>query len=114
MQRAGIAALDKGEVFVRHMIERSRKGRELTLNVLGKSNRIRLAPPDGAFYAFFSVDGEKDSRSLAMKLIDEAGVGLAPGTAFGPGAEPFLRLCFARSPESVEIVVNRIADWLKR
>jgi aspartate/methionine/tyrosine aminotransferase len=114
MQRAGIAALDKGEVFVRHMIERSRKGRELTVNVLGKSNRIRLAPPDGAFYAFFSVDGEKDSRALAMKLIDEAGVGLAPGTAFGPGAEPFLRLCFARSPESVEIVVNRIADWLKR
>jgi aspartate/methionine/tyrosine aminotransferase len=114
MQRAGIAALDKGEVFVRHMIERSRKGREITVNVLGQSNRIRLAPPDGAFYAFFSVDGEKDSRSLAMKLIDEAGVGLAPGTAFGPGAEPFLRLCFARSPESVEIVVNRIADWLKR
>lgn len=114
MQRAGIAALDKGEVFVRHMIERSRKGRELTVNVLGRSNRIRLAPPDGAFYAFFSVEGETDSRALAMKLIDEAGVGLAPGTAFGPGAERFLRLCFARSPESVEIVVNRIADWLKR
>lgn len=114
MQRAGIAALEKGEGFVRHMIERSRKGRDLTLSVLGKSNRVRLAPPDGAFYAFFSVEGERDSRALAMKLIDEAGVGLAPGTAFGPGAEPFLRLCFARSPESVEIVVNRIADWLKR
>lgn len=114
MQRAGIAALDKGEAFVKHMIERSRKGRDITVSVLGKSNRIRLAPPDGAFYAFFSVEGEKDSRALAMKLIDEAGVGLAPGTAFGPGAEPFLRLCFARSPESVEIVVNRIADWLKR
>jgi aspartate/methionine/tyrosine aminotransferase len=114
MQRAGVAALDKGEPFVRHMIERSRRGREITMNVLGKSNRIRLAPPDGAFYAFFSVEGERDSRALAMKLIDEAGVGLAPGTAFGPGAEPFLRLCFARSPESVETVVNRIAEWLKR
>lgn len=114
MQRAGIAALDKGETFVKHMIERSKRGRELTVNVLGKSNRVRLAPPDGAFYAFFSVEGEKDSRALAMRLIDEAGVGLAPGTAFGPGAEPFLRLCFARSPESVETVLNRIADWLKR
>lgn len=114
MQRAGIAALDKGENFVKHMIERSRRGREITMNVLDKSNRIRLAPPDGAFYAFFSVEGETDSRALALRLIDEAGVGLAPGTAFGPGAEPFLRLCFARSPESVEIVVNRIADWLTR
>ncbi|MBX3522543.1 MAG: pyridoxal phosphate-dependent aminotransferase [Xanthobacteraceae bacterium] len=114
MQRAGIAALDKGENFVKHMIERSRKGREITMNVLGKSNRVRLAPPDGAFYAFFSVEGESDSRALALKLIDEAGVGLAPGTAFGPGAEPFLRICFARSPESLEIAVNRIADWLKR
>lgn len=114
MQRAGIAALDKGENFVKHMIERSRKGREITMNVLGRSNRVRLAPPDGAFYAFFSVEGESDSRALALKLIDEAGVGLAPGTAFGPGAEPFLRICFARSPESLEIAVNRIADWLKR
>lgn len=114
MQRAAIAALDKGEAFVKHMIERSRTGREITMNVLGKSNRVHLAPPDGAFYAFFSVEGEKNSRALALKLIDEAGVGLAPGTAFGPGGEAFLRLCFARSPESVELVVNRIADWLKR
>lgn len=114
MQRAAIAALDKGEAFVKHMIERSRAGRDITMNVLGKSNRVHLAPPDGAFYAFFSVEGEKNSRALALKLIDEAGVGLAPGTAFGPGGEPFLRLCFARSPESVELVVNRIADWLKR
>jgi aspartate/methionine/tyrosine aminotransferase len=114
MQRAAIAALDKGEPFVRHMIERARRGREITVNVLGKSNRVRLAPPDGAFYAFFSVEGEKDSRALAMKLIDEAQVGVAPGTAFGPGAGAFLRICFARSPESLELAVNRIGDWLKR
>jgi aspartate/methionine/tyrosine aminotransferase len=96
------------------MIERSSRGREITMNVLGNSNRVRLAPPDGAFYAFFSVEGENESRSLAMKLIDEASVGLAPGTAFGPGAGAFLRICFARSPESLELAVNRIADWLKR
>jgi aspartate/methionine/tyrosine aminotransferase len=114
MQRAAIAALDKGEPFVKHMIERSKRGREITMNVLGNSNRVRLAPPDGAFYAFFAVDGENDSRSLALKLIDEASVGVAPGTAFGPGAGAFLRICFARSPESLEIAVNRIADWLKR
>ena len=69
MQRAGIAALDKGEGFVRHMIERSRKWRELTVNVLGNSNRIRLAPPDGAFCAFFSVDGENYSRAPAMMRL---------------------------------------------
>jgi aspartate/methionine/tyrosine aminotransferase len=114
MQRAGIAALDKGEPFVKHMIERSRRGREITMSVLGQSNRVRLAPPDGAFYAFFSIDGETDSRSLALRLIDEAGVGLAPGTAFGPGAEPFLRICFARSAESLELAVTRIAGWLQR
>jgi len=113
MQRAAIAALDRGEPFVGHMIERSRKGRALTLQYLGGSNRVRLAPPDGAFYGFFSVEGETDSRALALRLIDEAGVGLAPGTAFGPGAEAFLRICFARSAESLEPALDRIAGWLK-
>jgi hypothetical protein len=45
-------------------------------------------------------------------VIDEANVGMAPGTAFGAGGERFLRLCFARNPEQLESAVRRVADVL--
>jgi len=68
--------------------------------------------PQGAFYLFFSVDGEADTRQLAMRMVDDANVGLAPGTAFGAGGERFLRLCFARNAEQLKTGVERIAAAL--
>jgi aspartate/methionine/tyrosine aminotransferase len=112
MQRAAIAAIERGEGFVTHMIERARRGRDLCCEKLGEVKGCRFAAPQGAFYLFFSVDGEIDTRRLAMRLIDEANVGLAPGTAFGAGGEPFLRLCFARNPEQLEAAIGRIATVL--
>lgn len=47
-------------------------------------------------------------------MIDEANIGLAPGTAFGPGGEAFLRLCFARSQESLSEALDRLVGWLER
>ena len=113
MQRAAVVALERGEGFVAHQIERARRGRDIVAR-LGDTGRVRLATPDGAFYQLFSVDGELDSRALIFRLIDEANVGLAPGTAFGPGAEAYVRLCFARSPESLSHAVERLTGWLKR
>jgi len=55
-----------------------------------------------------------DTRRLAFRLIDEAGVGAAPGYAFGPGGEGRLRLCFARAPSIVEEATRRLAAWLSR
>lgn len=113
MQRAAVVALERGEGFVAHQIARARRGREIVAR-LKDTGRVQLAPPAGAFYQLFSVDGEPDSRALMFRLIDEANVGLAPGTAFGPGAEAYVRLCFARSPESLSHVVERLTGWLKR
>jgi len=112
MQRAAVAAIERGEGFVTHLIERARRGRDLCCEKLGETGRCHFAPPQGAFYLFFSVDGEADTRGLAMRLIDEANVGLAPGTAFGAGGESFLRLCFARNVDQLETAVGRIAATL--
>ncbi len=70
----------------------------LLCDALAATGRVRFARPEGAFYLFFAVDGETDTRALALRLVDEAGLGLAPGAAFGAGGEGYLRLCFARSP----------------
>jgi len=112
MQRAAVAAIERGEGFVAHQIERARRGREIVCAALGKTGRCRFAAPQGAFYLFFKVDGETDTRRLAMRLIDEANVGLAPGSAFGAGGEEFLRLCFARNAEQLETAVGRVAKVL--
>jgi aspartate/methionine/tyrosine aminotransferase len=112
MQRAGVVALDQGEDFVSAQIARARMSRDIACDILGQTGRCRFTPPQGAFYLFFTVDGEPDSEALARRLVDEAQAGLAPGTAFGKGGEPFVRLCFARDPEQIREACERIAGVL--
>ena len=114
MQRAGIVALERGESFVAHQVARARKSRDIACDILGKTGRCRFAVPQGAFYLFFAVDGETDTHKLTRRLVDEAQVGLAPGTAFGRGGEQFVRLCFARDPLQIEDACKRIAAVLTR
>jgi aspartate/methionine/tyrosine aminotransferase len=113
MQRAAIAALDRGEGFLGHQIARARMGRDILSRALAATGRCRFALPQGAFYLFFRVEGENDIRRLALRLIDEAGVGLAPGTALGRGGSDFLRACFARKSEEMEIAAQRLAEALR-
>jgi aspartate/methionine/tyrosine aminotransferase len=112
-QRAAIAALEEGESFVAHQIARARRGREIVCGGLDATGRVELPPPPGAFYAFLKVKGVSDSRTLALRLVDEANVGLAPGTAFGAGGEGYLRLCFARRAEDLEEAVRRLVPVLR-
>jgi aspartate/methionine/tyrosine aminotransferase len=111
-QRAAIAALTEGEPFVADQIARAAEGRRIIAEGLKATNRVSLAAPVGAFYQFFSVDGRPDSRALAIELVDKANVGLAPGTAFGPGGETGLRLCFARKSSDLVEVVSRLQGAL--
>jgi aspartate/methionine/tyrosine aminotransferase len=114
MQRAGVAALDQGEGFVAHQIARARAGRDIVADALTATGRCRFALPQGAFYLLFAVEGESDTHALATRLIDECGVGLAPGTAFGAGGEGFLRLCFARNAEQLRTAAAGLRQILGR
>ncbi|MEC7657915.1 MAG: aminotransferase class I/II-fold pyridoxal phosphate-dependent enzyme, partial [Pseudomonadota bacterium] len=70
--------------------------------------RVIYSPPAAAFYAFFKVDGMKNSLDFAKRLATEFKVGVAPGTAFGPSGEGWLRLCFAQSPERIDEAMSRL------
>ncbi|HEX8663031.1 MAG TPA: pyridoxal phosphate-dependent aminotransferase [Beijerinckiaceae bacterium] len=111
-QRAAVAALEEGESFVADQIARARRGRDIVCAGLAATGRVVLPPPPGAFYAFLKVKGAADARALALRLVDEANVGLAPGSAFGAGGESYLRLCFARNHEHLEEAVRRLAAVL--
>lgn len=114
LQRAAVTALTDGEPFVAEQIARAAAGRDIVVEGLTATGLVDLPAPPGAFYAFFRVDGVDDSRALARRLIDEANVGLAPGSAFGPGGEPYLRLCFARNAADLEETIRRMTPALQR
>ncbi len=114
MQRAATVALDEGDPFLNLQVDRARTGRDIVCAGLARSGRARVSEPAGAFYLFFAVDGEDDTRALALRLVDEANIGLAPGTAFGTAGNGFMRLCFASRPERIEEATGRLVAWLRK
>ena len=112
LQRGCVAALTQGEPFVAEMVARYRTGRDLVLQRLGGMPRVRIVRPEAAFYLMFGVDGITDSLAFAKRLVHEARVGLAPGSAFGPGGEGHLRLCFAASLDRLSQAMDRLEPAL--
>jgi len=114
LQRAGIAALDQGEALIREQVEQARANRDLLLAALKGQNGLRLPYPTGAFYLFFGVEGMEDSSAAAFRLVDEANIGLAPGSAFGAGGQGFMRLCYLRKAEDIAEAARRLVSGLAR
>ena len=85
----------------------------LPLDGVAGLNDARLAGPPGAFCAFIGVDGLEESLGLALRLVREHGVAVAPGSAFGEGGEGYLRLCFAQRPERMERAVHRLREGVR-
>jgi aspartate aminotransferase len=101
IQRAGIAAIEGGDEVISDLRARCQVGRDIVFDHLESWSRVKAIRPNGAFYAFFAVDGVTDSVAMCKELIDRCNVGLAPGSAFGPSGEGYLRLCYASTPEKL-------------
>ncbi len=112
LQRGAIAALDEGDSFIAEQLARAEIARELVCSTLGATNRVEFAPPDGAFYLFFRINGIKDSSQAVFDIIDHAGVGLAPGSAFGPRGQSYFRLCYHRRLDQLEQAMDRLCKWI--
>jgi aspartate/methionine/tyrosine aminotransferase len=108
VQQAGIVALREGEAYVNeiraHLAARRREVSAAFAEIPG----VSLAEPAGAFYAFPRIEGVTDSARLATSILREVGVALAPGSAFGPGGEGHLRLCFASSRATLSEALDRL------
>jgi aspartate/methionine/tyrosine aminotransferase len=89
-------------------------GRETLLTALQAIPGITAGIPDGAMYAFFKLEGTHDSVALAQALVQTVGLGLAPGSAFGPEGEGWLRWCFARPPALLLDGVRRLKKSIAR
>jgi aspartate/methionine/tyrosine aminotransferase len=113
LQRGCVAALDEGESFVEEQVAKARANRDLVTDRLGALAQVSFEPPQGAFYLFFHLEGMTDSLRTALRIIDEANVGFAPGGTFGPGGEGFLRMCFLRDSAGLSEGLDRFCSWLR-
>lgn len=108
LQHACVVALDRGEPFIAEQLERCRRARDLVMQRFAAMPRIRLMRPEAAFYAFFGIEGVGDSLGFANRLVREARVGLAPGTAFGRSGQGWFRLCYAGSIDRLRRGLDRL------
>ena len=80
-----------------------------------ESEKVKVIPPKGAFYFFLDLRAlNMSSFEMCEKLLDEMGVGLIPGSAFGEQGEGFIRMTIAASDEDVEAGFRKIVEWAER
>jgi aspartate aminotransferase len=113
-QRAGAIALEQGEPYVLKMRAELAHTKTKLITALRPLPRLEVPEADGAMYLFLRVAGEEDSLRLATRLIEEVGLGLAPGRAFGPEGEGWLRWCYAAEWKKNESGIERLSRFLSR
>ena len=114
-QHAGLAALTGPQDQVEAVVAEYQRRRYLLVAGLNAIPGVRCRYPQGAFYAFPNITAfGRPSAWLANYLLEEGGVALLPGTAFGKYGEGYLRLCFASSLENIREALDRMAEALGR
>jgi len=112
-QRAAVAAFDGGDACIRRMVDAYRRRRDLIVELLRAIPGVEVQLPAGAFYVFPSVKAfGTSSREIAMRLVNEEGVGAVHGSSFGTGGEGFLRLAYACSEDDIREGIKRMARLL--
>src|SRR3972149_4667343 len=107
-QIAGIEALTGDQSEVERMGGEFKRRRDVLIEGLNKIPRLKALLPDGAFYAFPNVSQIGwPSKKLADYLMDEAGVAVLSGTAFGMFGEGYLRLSYANSVENIKEALEK-------
>lgn len=95
VQRGALQALEDATASVPRLRQHLQACRDRLVGSLSLLPGVEVAPPPGGMYAFFRTGRHADSLALARRLVVEHGLGLAPGAAFGPEGEGWLRWCFA-------------------
>jgi aspartate/methionine/tyrosine aminotransferase len=112
-QKAGVEAIAGDQSAAQAMVAEFRRRRDAIVEGLGRVRGFRCNRPAGAFYAFPNITGTGQSaKTLADRLLDEAGVACLPGTSFGEHGEGYLRFSFANSLENIEEALRRMRELL--
>ena len=109
VQLAGVAALHGDQAPVGRMVAAFKRRRDIIVDGLNRLPGVRCRRPRGAFYVFPNITGTKRrSAEVAERLLNEAGVAVLGGTAFGAHGEGYLRLSYANSEENLKLALERM------
>lgn len=114
-QFAAIEAYEGDQKSLEFMIKKYAERRELIIKGLNNIKGITCSYPKGAFYAFANIKGTgMKSEEFAMKLFEDEGVLLVPGSGFGEAGEGYVRISFATSEENLIEGLNRIDRFVNK
>jgi aspartate/methionine/tyrosine aminotransferase len=114
-QFAGLEAVLGPQDRVEEVVAEFRRRRDLIVEGLNNIPGVRCPMPRGAFYAFPNIQAfGRSSAEVADYLLEEAGVAVLPGTAFGRNGEGYLRLTYANSLENIQKALDRMSAALAR
>ncbi len=114
-QLAAVEALraPESEVAVGQMVAEFQARRDLLVSGLNTIPGIRCHLPSASFYAFPNVEGTGiPSRELASRLLEEAGVAVLAGEAFGEAGRGYIRLAYTVGRPALEKAVDRIREFV--
>ncbi len=113
MQMGGIEALRGPQDAVEKMMKAFDERRRVIVSGLNSIPGISCVTPKGAFYAFPNITGTGfKAKELEVKLLNEAGVAVLAGTAFGSYGEGYLRFSYASSTENIQEALRRVKNLL--
>lgn len=112
VQTGAVAALTEGEPSIAALRAELTAAKDQVLSGLRALPGVEAPEPEGGMYAFFRIEGRGTSMMLAKDLVAKAALGVAPGSAFGPEGEGWLRWCFAKRAEKNAAGIERLAAYL--
>ena len=113
-QKAALAALTGPQDCVQEMVKEYNRRRKLVINELGMIKSLFCTMPKGAFYFFPNFSSfEESDETIALYLLEKAGVVTVPGSGFGKAGEGHLRISYSVSYEQVEEGMKRIRESLE-
>ncbi len=112
VQQAGIAAVQQGERFTQELVLDLKASRDHLVRSLSAVPGVDVKAPPGAMYLFFSMPGASRSLELCKAMVRDVGLGMAPGSAFGPQGEGFVRWCYACDTARLDAGVERLKRFL--
>jgi len=111
-QRAAEAALAGPQDGIARMVEIYRRRRDIALAIL-KEHDLFAYTPHGAFYILVDISGcNQDSYGFAKELLREKEVAVAPGAAFGPEGDRYVRISFSTGEENIREGLRRLCEYI--
>ncbi len=115
VQWGALAALKGSQEPTRKMVEEFTKRREFILKAINETKGMTCVAPGGAFYLFPNIkDSGMECGELCSYLLNEAGVAVIPGLAFGPGNKYSFRISYATSMDNLETAADRIQKAMNK